>query len=185
MYLSDNLDVGYLCEWLYAQPCWDSSPGSLAMLSLLAKLEETNEGPDYYFHGGVAPKQYLQSGIPGLVNVSDEFSLPEGTIIWGIGAYSDQPQGLKLQVFERGSQQNLFGRTYGKDGVVTGQNDNSLTTPNGIAILPDPIFVIPPGQIQIQIANLAQDTAMIQVFFACAVPLVKGITGVYSQKVAA
>jgi hypothetical protein len=71
MYLSDNLDEGYLCEWLYSQPCWDSSAGSLARLKLLAKLENTNEGPDYYFQGVVAPKQYLQSGVGGLENVSD------------------------------------------------------------------------------------------------------------------
>jgi hypothetical protein len=212
MYLSDNLDEGYLCEWLYSQPCWDSSAGSLARLKLLAKLENTNEGPDYYFQGVVAPKQYLQSGVGGLENVSDEFSLPEGTIIWGIGATSliiapslppvqldrdihtmnlgvgppggatPTPEGLKLQIFERGSQQYLYGRTYGKDNVVTGKNDNTLPYPNGIYIMEDPIFVVPPGQIQILIANLSQQTAFIQVFLACAFPLNKGVTGVYSQR---
>ncbi len=196
MYLSDNLDQGDILEWLYSQPCWDASPGTLARLNLLAKLEATNEGPDYYFQGVIAPKQYLQSGIGGLQNVSDEFSLPEGTIIWGIGATSitmepgiargfaglPVPEGIKIQIFERGSQQYLYGRTYGKDGVVTGSQDNTRTTPNGIYILEDPIFVVPPGQIQILIANLSQNVANIQVFLACAMPLAKGITGVYSQR---
>lgn len=212
MYLSHNLNEGDICEWLYAQPCWDSSVGSLNRLRLLAKLEATNAGPDYYFQGVVAPKQYLQTGVGGLENVSDEVSLPEGSIIWGIGATSlilgetrpslptlpnihdmnlgapappvgatPSPEGIKIQIFERGSQQYLYGRTYGKDNVVTGKNDNTLPYPNGIFFLEDPIFVIPPGQIQILIANLSQQTALIQVFLACAFPLTKGVTGVYSQ----
>jgi hypothetical protein len=214
MFLSTNLNEGDLCDWLYSQPGYDQSVGSLSVIDLLSKLEATNAGPDYYFQGVVAPKQYLQSGVPGLTTVSDEFSLPEGTIIWGIGAYATdlvplppslpmlaKPRakkgmnlqipappgppvsyGMRLQIYERGSQQYLYGRTYAKDGVSTGQNTNSLVVPNGIKFFRNPIFVLPPGQIQIMMTNLSQNLAILQVFLACAVPLAAGVTGVYSQK---
>jgi hypothetical protein len=192
MFLSENLNEVDICDWVYGQPCWDQSVNSLTVIDLISKLEATNVGPDYYFMGVAAPKQYSQTGVAGLTTVSDEFSLPEGTIIWGIGGYATdvpEPQGppvvsygMRVQIYERGSQQYLFGRTYAKDGVSTGQNDNTLTVPNGIKFLRNPIFVLPPGQIQIMLTNLSQNLAYLQVFLACAVPLVKGITGVYTQK---
>ena len=209
MFLSTNLNEGDICDWIYSQPCWDQSVQSLTVIDLISKLEATNVGPDYYFQGVVAPKQYLQSGVPGLTTVSDEFSLPEGTIIWGIGAYATDlvplppslpmlqrgmnlgvapppapptSYGMRFQIYERGSQQYLYGRTYAKDGVSSGQNDNTLTVPNGIKLLRNPIFVLPPGQIQIMMTNLSQNLAILQVFLACAVPLASGVTGVYSQK---
>jgi hypothetical protein len=178
------------------------------VIDLISKLEATNVGPSYYFQGVSAPKQYSQSGVPGLETVSDGFSLPEGTIIWGIGGYAtDVPTapppipmldrfkprvqgppapptsyGMRVQIFERGSQQNLFGNTYGKDTVSTGQNNPASLVPNGIKLLRNPIFVIPPGQIQILVTNLSANLAYLQVFLACAVPLAAGVTGVYSQK---
>ena len=191
MILPTNLNQGDICDWIYSQPCWDQSVQSLTVIDLISKLEATNVGPSYYFQGVSAPKQYSQSGVPGLETVSDEFSLPEGTIIWGIGGYAtDVPSppahptsyGMRVQIFERGSQQNLFGNTYGKDTVSTGQNNPASLVPNGIKLLRNPIFVIPPGQIQILVTNLSANLAYLQVFLACAVPLAAGVTGVYSQK---
>lgn len=208
MILPTNLNQGDICDWIYSQPCWDQSVQSLTVIDLISKLEATNVGPSYYFQGVSAPKQYSQSGVPGLETVSDEFSLPEGTIIWGIGGYAtDVPTapppilmldrfkprlqgppapptsyGMRVQIFERGSQQNLFGNTYGKDTVSTGQNNPASLVPNGIKLLRNPIFVIPPGQIQILVTNLSANLAYLQVFLACAVPLAAGVTGVYSQK---
>lgn len=210
MFLSTNLNEGDICDWIYSQPCWDQSVQSLTVIDLISKIEATNVQPSYYFMGAVAPKQYLQFGVPGLETVSDEFSLPEGTIIWGIGGYAADvppiigipvmpnplravphnlgipaptiPTGMRFQIFERGSQQLLFGNTYGKDTVSTGQSDPTLDVPNGIKLLRNPIFVLPPGQLQVMITNLSLNLAYCQVFLACAVPLAQGITGVYSQK---
>jgi len=218
MFFSTDLNQGDICDWLYSQPCWDQSVQSLTVIDLISKIEATNVQPSYYFMGAVAPKQYLQFGVPGLETVSDEFSLPEGTIIWGIGGYAADvpspiglpelkkpvvapklkaveprsikygiippvaPSGMRVQIFERGSQQNLFGNTYGRGNVSTGQNNPLSATPTGIKLLRNPIFVIPPGQIQIMITNLSLNLAYCQVLLACAVPLADGITGVYSQK---
>lgn len=211
MFYQKDLNEGDINDWLYAQPAWDSSPSTLSVIDLLAKIEGTNTGPDYFFQGVMAPKQYAQSGVAGLTTVSDEFSLPEGTIIWGIGGYAadvstappiiQMPMvkkmkpmvqapaafvaptsyGMRVQIFERGSQQMLFGHTYGDSRVTLGQNIPGSGVPNGIKFMRNPIFVIPPGQIQIMMTNLSQNLAYLQVFLACAVPLVTGVTGVYSQ----
>ena len=187
MFYQKNINEGDINDWLYAQPAWDSSPSTLSVIDLLAKIEGTNTGPSYYFQGVMAPKQFSQSGVAGLTTVSDEFSLPEGTIIWGIGGYAADvatltSYGMRVQIFERGSQQMLFGHTYGDSRVTLGQNVPGSTVPNGIKFMRNPIFVIPPGQIQIMMTNLSQNLAYLQVFLACAVTLTGGITGVYSQK---
>lgn len=168
-------------EWLVSQPAFDSSDNVASLIEMLVEIEKTNEVPGYYYHGKISPKQYQASGIAGYTSVSDEFNLPPGTLIWGVGGYSNLSKGFKLQMFEAGSKQYWYNRTYGKDAVVTGAmaGINAADHYGFPYLFREPYFILPPGNLVVQVTNLAPDTAKIQVVLHCACPLLsKQIVGV-------
>jgi hypothetical protein len=168
-------------EWLVSQPSYGLNEGSEESIVLLTELEKSNAAPSFYFHGEVAPKQYLSSGVAALTSVADEFNLPPGTVIWGVGGWSSQALGFKLQLFEAGTKQYWYQRTYGNMPTVTGSlvnGANADVPPQNIFTFSEPYYVTPPGNLVIQITNLANVLAYVQVFLACACPLGGKIVGV-------
>jgi hypothetical protein len=111
----------------------------------------------------------------------DQISVPHGSFLTMIGGITTQPTfGFRFQIYDASAQAAI------SDGFVNSQcctgrfkqlpqtGTGMLTTVSsdkGLFILPAPLAISSPGQLNIQIVNLAPVTATIDMAFYFAVPV--------------
>lgn len=163
-----------LSEYLDYLPGYDlNEAGSAALDVARAVIDSEN----YYMRGYTFPGNGEDSLTAGLT-FEGLISLPAHSIVISMSGFSTDAAGFKFQLYENGSKQNLFGRTYARDSSTLGSYDNldgtiTINTPMGPAWLTDPLIIMPPGRLVGQVTNMATVTATIQIYLQVAVPITR------------
>lgn len=111
----------------------------------------------------------------------DQISVPAGSFLTMIGGISTQPTfGFRFRMYDAGAQAYISdgfvregcssGRYLPTANTGTGQLI-TLTGNKNLFILPSPLSISSPGQLQVQITNLANVTATIEMAFIFATPI--------------
>lgn len=156
--------------WLDSLPAYDASFHTDLLLDQLRVLQGTGE---YYWKGYAVP-QGEDVAIAAFDNFEDNISVEPGTIITYITAYSQEAEGFKFQLFDRGANMYLFNRTYPQHQSVTGEMVAiGGVVPFGPYMLganAGPQIVLDPGLLTVNITNLADADNVIQLLIAMSVP---------------
>ena len=166
--------------WLDAQPAYDTWEGGISRLDLLRLIQQSAN----YLWKGYAIPAGTDTSFPPLGNFETQISVPPGawlTMINGHRIAHPENQapadnsGFMLQVWDTGAKTPFFLRTYafhsGVTGLYTANMPAGENVPKGGGILESPLVVCRPGQITVQITNLASQTCDIQMLFVFAVPI--------------
>lgn len=157
--------------WLDSLPGYDSYPGVIGLLDGLRKIQESGS---YYFQAFGVPAANADATLAGFDAFEEDISVVPDSVLTMVSSYSTQPEGFKVQVYDKGSKTTLFASTFGKDESVFGQVRASPVygTPwRGPHIMQSPFVVIRPGQVNVQLRNLSENNNVVQVAFYFAVPV--------------
>lgn len=157
----------------------------------LARTIETEGG--YFYQGIPFPTKTNdvnvsgQAIIPAGVTFGGAISVQAGSILTSITSYSDQNEGFKFRIYDKGAKKDFFaGTVFGFRRIAavslvgdptTQLPDLNSTQPFGPAMQFNPFIILPPGSLQIEITNLSQtNDALIQMLLNFAVPLTREAT---------
>lgn len=159
-----------LTDYLNSSPLYASESGDI-QLELANKVY--NSG-DYFYQGIAAP---IGSRADLTLGARDSYeaalTIPEGSYLVSITAYSEQEAGFKFSMFDKGAKTYMIEKQLGywrtQAGVMIAEASNG----NGLGPywLESPLIVMPPGALQIQITNLSANANMLQVMMGFAVPV--------------
>jgi hypothetical protein len=162
-----------LSEYLDYLPGYDLNDWSSEALNVARAVIDSE---NYFMRGYVFPGNGSDS-IAGGVTFEGLISAPAHSIILFMTGYSSSSAGFKFQLYENGSKQNLFGRTYARQDVTgmyqTHGGEILPDVPIGPAWFTDPMIIMPPGRIVGQVTNMSVDTATIQVYLQMAIPITR------------
>jgi len=98
--------------------------------------------------------------------------------------YSQQPEGFKVRIFDKGAKVDLFASTFANNYVATPNLSQDIQTdsadagnpysdafPIGPYLLTSPNPILAPGAIQLEITNMSQNPNTCQIFIAFGVPV--------------
>lgn len=162
-----------LSEYLDYLPGYDLNDNASAALDVARAIIDSE---NYFMRGYVFPGNGSDS-LAGGDTFEGLISAPAHSIIISMTSYCSQPEGFKFQLYENGSKQNLFGRTYARQDVTGMYQTHSGQVlpdrPIGPAWFTDPLILIPPGRIVGQVTNMSANTATIQVYLQMAIPITR------------
>lgn len=165
--------------WLNSLPLYNLSQCSDEMLDLLREIQTSG---DYYFQG--KPFPILNPGDLGIgagLNISGSISIPPYSYLTMLTAFSNTNGGFKIRIYDKGAKVDLFDKLWAWDRIIA-SNQATLNDP-AIGTIPPhllmgPLVVLPPGLLQIEIANMdLVNTNLVQVMFYFAVPKTSHSTG--------
>lgn len=139
---------------------------------------------NYHFAVRACPSTQQQGGSNTILanqSFEDQISIPAGSFLTMVAGHTDQTDaGFRTRWYDAGAQQ------YVSDGFIhqnmcSGQftpfvgngsgfvDGGSLNGSKNLFILPAPLSITSPGQLNVQIVNLSANTAVIDMafFFAC------------------
>ena len=159
-------------EWLNGLSVYSTSEGADEMLDLYRRLVNSN---DYYWMGVPVPTG-TNINIPGYQGYEAGVSVPPGSYIISLTGSSSDPAGFKFSLSDKGSKLQLTEKTFIQSNLILGNEfpvSGGLVEDNpfGPYLLKSPLVVMEPGQLQVQITNMAADTAIIQILIGIAVPV--------------
>jgi hypothetical protein len=161
--------------------------GSDELLDLVRELQFSG---NYYWQGIAIPDRAHTSVLPQ-VTINGSLQLPSGTYITSITHYNDvtnNPEGYKIKIWDKGTKNSLFYGDYCLERLVSsnmqllyGSNvanpptdvGSNTDTPFGQAYFTSPFIITDPGVLGWEIVNLSVNTATIQLMLAAAVPINK------------
>lgn len=166
--------------WLDSLPAYNPNPLSEQMLDSLRKIQESGS---YYFQAnGVPDPDHMV--VAAFDSFEDEISVPPGSILTMVTAYSATSaqgidDGFKAQIYDKGSKTTLFAATFGKnqaifDNIGLDIYGNPYMGPH---ILASPFVVLWPGQVNIEIRNMASVANTIQLALFFAIPVTQKSIG--------
>lgn len=151
--------------------------------SILEPLIELMNDGDYQMIVRACPSTQQDGGsnsILGNQTYEDQISVPTGSFLIMVGGISDQTEGFRVKWYDAGAQAPLMGG-YVHSNLLSGnflQNPQTgtgmLTTVTGnknLFILPSPLTITSPGQLNVQITNLSGETALIDMAYYFAAPI--------------
>jgi hypothetical protein len=162
-------------------PVFCASHGQAAVLEMLTQFME---GEDFQFITRACPSTQQQSfsnTIPANQTYEDQISVPAGSFLIMIGGISTDPvSGFRVFLYDAGAQAPLCD-AFVNGNCISGNftqlpqtGTGMLTTVSGnknLFILPAPIAMASPGQLNVQIVNLSQASATIEMAFIFAAPI--------------
>ena len=189
-----SLDLDYgPAAWLEAQGAYDLHIGADLMLDLSRKILES----DAYICQCVAfPKGDDVHIAPG-ATFSGTLNLPPFAYVVAMTAWSANGNQFTVRISDKGAQTDLYAGQFAwyptvvsnmtgtpNEGAFIVQNDQNK--PFGPYFFRDPLLILPPGALQIQVSNvgltpLVAQFGIIQILFMLAVP--KNTTSMINQKV--
>lgn len=119
-------------------------------------------------------QQGASNDVLGYQTYEDQISVPAGSFLTMLGAITNQTEGFRFKLYDAGAQADL------SDGFIhsncmTGRFTQlpqttigmltSLTSNKNLFILPSPLSITSPGQLNVQITNLSASTARIDMAF--------------------
>lgn len=132
---------------------------------------------DNYYWSGVAFPSRDNTLIAGGATYAANVAIQPYSFITSLTVFSDQAPGFKLRIYEKGSKSDIFGGQFCFHDICGSVMEagfpgaTPVDTPFGPHFLLSPLIVLPPGSLQIEITNLAPDTATIQILLSCAIPV--------------
>lgn len=174
--------------YLDSLPAYNLNAGTLRALDLARQLIRSN---DYYYYGFSFPMGQ-DTMMEARQTIEDSLSIPIGSYIVSIGCSSwifDSEErggaaaftfsGAKVSLFDKGSGLYLFEKNFGRtvsigDRPISNQVGHR---PRGMHYVFDPMIMVYPGQLQIEVTNLSttenSETIQnfVQVLINCAVPI--------------
>lgn len=153
-------------------PGYDINPMTVEMLDLSRVI---NLSGNYYWVGAAFPT--IQQGdtfsVEAFATITGSISTPPGSYVMSFTNYSDQTEGIKLKVYDKGTKASIFYGDWAKADIVSSNMEPGLVTgePFGPNYLISPLIVTPPGVINWEIVNLSAEDAMVQVMMVLAVPV--------------
>jgi hypothetical protein len=181
-----SLNAPYDAETFLDQlPGYDSSKGVIEQLDIVRAIQESG---DYYWLGISFP-HHDNLVVAAGDTVNGSIQVPPGSYITSIQTYCDyvaNPAGFKLNLYDKGSSQNLYYGDYdldrlaGSDMQLQYGVDNAyvpsdpgmnLDSPFGPGYRMSPIIITSPGVIGWEIVNSGDSDSVIQVMICLAVPI--------------
>lgn len=154
-----------------ALPAYNNSQGNSELLDLVRMI---NESGNYFYTGAAFPNiaQVPVFRVPALETINGSIQLPPGTYVVSISHYSEQPEGIKLKLYDKGTKASIFYGDYAIAEVVSGNFVETVVgEPFGPNYLMNPFIVTPPGVLNWELTNLSSSAALIQMICECAVPI--------------
>lgn len=165
--------------WLNALPAYNLNEGVDLQLDLLRRLAVST---DYFWRVISVPKSDSMN-IGAFQGFESGIILPPETYIVSLSGYSSDAAGFMFAISDKGSKVQMMEKAFIHSSVILGRESKEDGTigfdePFGPFLIPSPFCVLKPGQLQIQITNLASVAANIQVTLGCAVPVTAQNIGV-------
>lgn len=176
---------------LNSLPLYDTCEGNDSQLDLARELILSN---NYYYQGvpvPVIPDGQLFS-IDSYATFSGTITVPAYSFLVSLTHYTNQPEGFKISVYDKGAKTNLFYNGYAQDitasspmgvtGPVVGTSSQvkEIQQALGPRFITSPMIVLPPGTLQIEIVNLSPNQNLCQVLFNFAIPFGGKATNIVS-----
>jgi|ERR1035441_1397234 hypothetical protein len=166
-------------QFLDNLPAYNTSPGNDELLDLYRQIQQSG---GYYWVGLSFPNG-PDTVMGGNQTLNGTLIVPVGTYITGITQYYLAQEergaaaiGFKMKLFDKGTKESIFYLDYCIDGLVgapmvQGVNPNGGSQPMGPGLLMSPFIITNPGQLGWEVVNLSPNSATLQVFLTCAVPI--------------
>jgi hypothetical protein len=154
-------------DWLQSLPAYNQSAGPDSLLDLARLLQESGA---FYWKGWCLPTG-TDTTFAALTSFETSLQVEPGSLLIHVGGFSDNAAGFKLQIFERGAKQYLFHRTFCFNTLVAPdmRDPTGTSLPFGPFFLSSPVAILHPGELTLEITNLATVQATIQVLLGIAV----------------
>lgn len=140
-------------------------------------------GQDYLYRGMVFPLGSEAPTVAAGKTIEGTISIPAGSFLYSHGGYSNQNEGFKYSLFDKGSKTYLVDKEFVHSGLdaTDSQPDVDVASSNIFHI--SPFVITAPGLLQVQITNLSGVDAVIQLFLEFAVPNIANKDAVVGQEV--
>lgn len=147
---------------------YDSSEGSNQQLDLARLI---NDSGNYFWTGAAFPSvaQVPAYRVPALNTINGSIQLPPGSYVVSMLSFSEQPEGIKFKLYDKGTKASIFYGDYALASLVTGEGAAPLAF--GPSYLMSPFIVTPPGVLNWELTNLSGSDSLIQILCNCAVPI--------------
>lgn len=166
-------------------PVYCANAGQEEILAnLVAFLEDGDYS--YQFISRACPTTQQQGGsntILGFQSFEDQISVPTGSFLTMIGGISSQGAtngGFRVRFYDAGAQATISDGWVNANTIVgrfkqlpqTGTGMvTSVNADEGLFILPSPLAITSPGQLNVEITNLSPNMAIIDMAFYFATPV--------------
>lgn len=150
---------------------YDSCQGNSEQLDLARFIQESD---NYFWTGAAFPSiaQVPAYRVPALTTINGSIQLPPGTFVVSISSFSEQPEGIKFKLYDKGTKASIFYGDYALDSLVTGDEiPVPANEPFGPGYMMSPFIITPPGVLNWELTNLSASDALIQILCNCAVPI--------------
>jgi hypothetical protein len=169
------MQLNFPTAFLDNLPAYNLHSGVDRMLDLSRLVIDSD---NYYWSGVAFPNRDNTAFGPG-ATFAGNVAIQPYSYITSLTVFSDQVEGFKLRIYEKGSKSDIFGGQFCFDTICGSVMEavfpgaTPADTPFGPHFLISPFIVLPPGSLQIEITNLNQvvDGAVIQIMLSCAVPV--------------
>lgn len=176
---------------LNSLPLYDTCEGLDSQLDQARELILSN---NYYYQGvpvPVIPDGQLWS-IDSYATFSGTVTVPAYTFLVALTHYTNQPEGFKIKIYDKGAKTDIFYNGFAKDvtasspmgvtGPIVGTSSQVKEIQQALAPrwITSPMIVLPPGTLQIEIVNLSPNQNLIQVCFHFAIPFGGKATNIVS-----
>ena len=173
-------DVNTFLEHL---PGYDTSHGVTSMLDLARVI---NESGNYMWVGVTIPSipQGQLTNVTANQTINGSITVPPGTFVVSLTHYctytgegNNQITSFKFRLSDKGTKSSIFYGDYSLADLVSSPMQSTPTgilapdTPFGPGWLMNPFIITPPGSLQWEIVNLADQSVLIQIMAGCAVPI--------------
>lgn len=157
---------------------YNTNEGQRSRLDTLYAIQSAQT--DYYYKGQAVPLT-LSPGIDGLPRTQlnpletydVQFSVPPGSILTQLTAYSQQPEGFSVQITDAASGVSVF-NTQDIRSLLIGNYENlTVDDPKGPSLFNAPLFFLNKGQVKVVLKNLSTAPNLVQLYMEFAIPNTK------------
>lgn len=154
---------------------YNTCPGNYARLDLARDIYQA--GIDFYYKGYAVPSSLPAniSNLPrtqlnSLETYTEQISVPPGSIITAVSAWTEQPAGFTVQILDISSGVSVYNTQDIRASLLGNFEGVGQDQPAGPSWVATPLFVLDKGQLKVTLKNLAVVSNMVQLFLEFAIP---------------
>ncbi len=164
----------YPDQYLDNLPAYNLNEGVVSLLDITRMFFDSEN----YMCSLVASPKGADVNIGPRLTFVENIPLEPFTYIVSLTVFSDQPEGFKLRIYDKGARADIIERQFIFHNIMGSIMEMQFSpaptpvdVPFGQHFFQSPIVVMPPGSLQVEITNLSPATAIIQIVLGCAVPV--------------